>query len=88
MLRDLWLLSVALWKAATGQTRPIGVLTELPFSPGGQDPESAARRALVVAGVSTAPNTIALGIDSERETLLVHQLSRQLPEPPNRCWPI
>lgn len=42
-------------------------------------PEASARRALTEALGSVAPNTIMLGVDSDRGLLLVHQLHRQGP---------
>ena len=65
-------------------------MLEVPFAPGGADPRSAARRALVLAGVTVAPNTLAIRIDSRRSLLQVHRLVPQ-PHPPgggDREWPI
>jgi multisubunit Na+/H+ antiporter MnhE subunit len=47
------------------------------FDAGGKDREDAGRRALAEALGSLAPNTIVIGIDTERKLLLVHQLHRQ-----------
>ena len=44
---------------------------------GGQRPRDAGRRALTEALGSLAPNTIVIGVDPDRELLLVHQLHRQ-----------
>lgn len=62
----------------------------IPFDPGGEDAESAARRALVVAGASLAPNTYVVVIDTERGQLLMHQLVPTA-QPPGRGdpeWPL
>jgi hypothetical protein len=57
--------------------RSRGVLRAIPFEHGTtQAPRDAGRRALVEALGSLAPNTIVVGIDPERELLLVHQLER------------
>jgi hypothetical protein len=42
----------------------------------GEQPEDIGRRALSEALGSLAPNTIVIGVDTERELLLVHQLHR------------
>jgi multisubunit Na+/H+ antiporter MnhE subunit len=44
------------------------------LDPGGDDAQSAARRALIVASLSLAPNTYVVGIDEEEGLILVHQL--------------
>ena len=36
--------------------------------------EARTRRALLVAGKSVAPNTFVLGLDAERDVMVVHQL--------------
>jgi hypothetical protein len=45
----------------------------VPFS-GGEEPIDRGRRALTESMGSFAPNTIVIGVDAERELLLVHQL--------------
>jgi hypothetical protein len=42
-----------------------------------ETPQGAGRRAMSEAFGSLAPNTVVLGIDTERELLLVHQLRKQ-----------
>jgi multisubunit Na+/H+ antiporter MnhE subunit len=42
--------------------------------------ESATKRALLIAGRSFPPNTYVLGIDPERESMLVHELIAEEPE--------
>ena len=56
----------AAWSAILG--RPIsGQLVRVPFRPGSPDnPDDAARRALVVFGISLAPNTVVVRIDQAR----------------------
>jgi hypothetical protein len=64
-----------------------GSESRVPFDPGGPDARSAARRALVVTGVSLPPNSLVLEV--EPDALLVHQLE---PAPPpghgDREWPL
>jgi multisubunit Na+/H+ antiporter MnhE subunit len=66
-----------------------GAFHSIPFDPGGDDPTSAARRALVIAGLSVAPNTFVVDIEPERGTILIHQLTgRGPPDEGDRKWPI
>ena len=75
IVTDTWLLAVALVRHVTG-TRPVrGAFVVVPFRHGDDaDPEDSARRALVVTGLSIAPNSVVVGIDADRDELLVHQL--------------
>jgi multisubunit Na+/H+ antiporter MnhE subunit len=66
--RDLWLLARALVR------RPTGRIVEEPFEATCEDPRSAARRALAVAGGTLAPNAIVVGIDPDRGVLVRHEL--------------
>jgi multisubunit Na+/H+ antiporter MnhE subunit len=66
--RDLVALAAALVR------RPAGRIVEEPFEATGEDPRSAARRALAVAGGSLAPNTIVVGIDADRGVIVRHEL--------------
>lgn len=54
--------------------RPQGRIVEEQFSATGEDPESAARRALAIAGGTLAPNSIVVGIDADRGVLMRHEL--------------
>jgi multisubunit Na+/H+ antiporter MnhE subunit len=77
VLRDCWLLAVALWRHCTG--RPVrGVFRVVPFPTEADDARSAGRRALVTTLVSVAPNTVVVGVEGAEGELLVHQL---VPEP-------
>ncbi len=49
-------------------------LRAVPFDVGGDDPESAARRALAVTYTTITPNFIVLGIVAEQGLLLYHQI--------------
>lgn len=53
-----------------------GVFRAVPFEAGGERGGDAGRRALAEALGSLTPNTIVLGVDVERDLLLVHQLHR------------
>ena len=77
VVRDCWLLAVALWGHFTG--RPVrGRFLVVPFPGGADDARSAGRRALVTTLVSVAPNTVVVGIEGAEGEMLVHQL---VPEP-------
>jgi multisubunit Na+/H+ antiporter MnhE subunit len=66
--RDLWALARALVR------RPRGRIVEEPFEATGEDPRSAAQRALAIAGGTLAPNAIVVEIDGERGVLVRHVL--------------
>jgi hypothetical protein len=53
-----------------------GILRQTRFDVGGDDPTSAARRALAIAFGSIAPNSIIIGIDHETGLMLVHLADR------------
>lgn len=48
----------------------------VPFDAGGDDDESAFRRALAVAYTTATPNFVVVGIDRERGLLVYHQIRR------------
>ncbi len=50
-------------------------LRAIPFDGGGDDPESAARRALAIMYTTIPPNFIVVGIDRDKNLMLVHQVS-------------
>jgi multisubunit Na+/H+ antiporter MnhE subunit len=55
--------------------RPLhGRFRTVRFRPAGEGPEAAARRMLAEWGGSLAPNRYVIGIDAERQVLLVHEL--------------
>jgi multisubunit Na+/H+ antiporter MnhE subunit len=84
VLRDTWLLTVALWRHCTGH--PVrGVFRVVPFPSEADDNRSAARRALVTVLASVAPNTVVVGVGGDEGELLVHQLVPQpgSPVPPS-----
>lgn len=49
------------------------------FDAGGDDAESAARRALVVMLTTLPPNFVVLGVDREHDVLVVHQVEKSPP---------
>lgn len=71
--RDLWLLAREAVGAVGGRA-PRGRFRELSFDPGEGGPDDLARHALAEAAGSFSPNTIVIGVDVGRRTLLAHQL--------------
>jgi hypothetical protein len=55
---------------------PIGTFRAVPFK-GGEGARDHGRRALTELFGSLAPNTIVIGVDPDRDLLLVHQLRRE-----------
>lgn len=90
ILADCGIVAVALWRRLVGRHVVSGEFRIVPFDPGGDDAESAARRALVTLGVTLAPNTYVVAVDRERGVLLLHQLvpSAQPPGGGDREWPL
>jgi multisubunit Na+/H+ antiporter MnhE subunit len=74
VLSDTVTVFAALWRRlARGEEPPSG-FRELPARFGDDSDEGVARRVLLVGGRSVAPNTFVLGIDRERDVMIVHQL--------------
>jgi hypothetical protein len=68
--RDLWRLARALPGRGGGRFYAVPATSAI-----ADDPQSAARRVLVQASGSFAPNTYAIGTDYDKGLLLVHQLA-------------
>ncbi len=66
--------------------RSSGRFRAVPFNAGGNHADSAARRALVIAAGSFAPNSFVINVDTD--ALLVHQLKPALELPRDRDWPL
>lgn len=72
--RDTFIVFAALARRlVTGSLPPSG-FKEVPVHAGGDSTEDVTRRALIIGGTSLAPNTFALGIDDERDVMVVHHL--------------
>jgi multisubunit Na+/H+ antiporter MnhE subunit len=75
VLSDTWTLFRALWRQLLFRRRVKGAFLALPFDPGDEDdPYAAGRRALITAAITVTPNTYVVGIDADRNLILVHQL--------------
>lgn len=83
VLADLWRLLVVLVRGH-GARR---AYYELPMQARRRSPDERGRRAVVLAGISVAPNTIALELDPHRGQVLVHQLAAA-PQPTDPQWPL
>lgn len=86
--RWLWLFSWEPWYVLTGSAAIMWALARrlmgkksaaqfrvVPFRAGGNDSESAAQRALALTLTTIPPNFIVVGIDKQRNFMLVHQVS-------------
>jgi len=71
---DLGPLLRALWRRGVRRRDEAGELVELPYAAVEDEPGPAAHRVLTQALGTLAPNTIVVGVDRERRTMLVHQL--------------
>jgi multisubunit Na+/H+ antiporter MnhE subunit len=72
--RDLVIVYAALWRQLAGGQQPDSAFTELPARYGDDSPAGVTRRTLLIGGRSLAPNTFVLGIDAERDVMVVHRL--------------
>ena len=78
---DCGIVLAALWRHITKKEEVNGAFRAFHFPVAGAGGRAAGRRALLNAAISFTPNTYVVGIDEEREQVLVHQL---LPSPRER----
>ena len=74
VLRDMFIVFGALWRLVVHGEQPPSGFRELPTRYGDDSDEGVTRRVLVVGANSLAPNTFVLGIDKDRDAMLVHEL--------------
>jgi len=74
VVRDTVIVYRALWRRLAHGQQPPSAFADLPARYGDDSPEGVTRRVLLVWGTSVAPNTFALGVDSERDVMVVHRL--------------
>jgi multisubunit Na+/H+ antiporter MnhE subunit len=74
VLGDTVLVFRALARQLMGGQEPPSGFRELPVRAGGQSNEAVTRRVLLVGANSLAPNSFVLGIDRDRDVMVVHQL--------------
>lgn len=87
VVRDTVVVSRVVLRALAGGAVADGYL-HVPFEPGGDDPASAARRALAIAGMSTSPNEIVLDVDEQRRMMRVHVLAGTGNRRHSTEWPL
>lgn len=89
-LTDCGVVFAALWRRVVLGDRVEGTFRAISFDPGDDDPRSAARRALLLAGISLPPNSFVVAIDPEAGRLLIHQLvpAARPRGGPNVEWPL
>jgi multisubunit Na+/H+ antiporter MnhE subunit len=74
VIQDTVTVYVALWRRLVHGEQPPSAFVERPARYGDDSPEGLTRRVLLIGGQSLAPNSFALGIDSDRDVMVVHQL--------------
>jgi multisubunit Na+/H+ antiporter MnhE subunit len=74
IVRDLGVVLRALWRRLLCGEEPRSGFVEVPVRPGGDAVDDVTRRALIMVGTSVAPNTLVLGIERDREVMIVHHL--------------
>lgn len=74
VVRDTVVVYRALWRRLVRGEQPASAFLELPVRYGDDGPEGMTRRVLLVGGTSVAPNTFVLGMDKDRDVMVVHRL--------------
>jgi multisubunit Na+/H+ antiporter MnhE subunit len=74
VVRDTVIVYRALWRRLVHGEQPPSAFAEVPARFGDDTPEGVTRRVLLVGGTSVAPNTFALGLDRDRDVMVVHRL--------------
>lgn len=72
--RDTWIVFAALARMLARRQPPHSDFTELPVRYGETSALGQSRRVLLTGGRSLAPNMLVLGIDAERDVMVVHRL--------------
>jgi hypothetical protein len=74
LVRDTGVVFAALWRQLVHGQAPRSGFREEHVRFGGDSLEDKTRRALLVGGKSVAPNTFVLGLDGERDVMVLHHL--------------
>jgi multisubunit Na+/H+ antiporter MnhE subunit len=72
--QDTVIVFAALARTLVTRQPPEGAFRELPASYGDDTPLGVTRRVLLTGAESLAPNKFVLGLDAERDVMVVHQL--------------
>jgi multisubunit Na+/H+ antiporter MnhE subunit len=74
VLIETWIVFAALWRRIARGEEPRSGFVAQPVDYGPDTPEGRMRRALLVGACSLAPNSFALGIDRDRDVMVIHKL--------------
>ncbi|HLH30954.1 MAG TPA: hypothetical protein VKY31_07100 [Terriglobia bacterium] len=74
ILRDTILVFKALLRQLILHKKPQNILRSIPFDSGGHSARSSARRALALFFTTISPNFIVIGIDNDKNSMLIHQV--------------
>jgi len=74
ILVDCFALFAALWGHLAKREPVRGAFRAFRFTSTGDDARAAAKRALITAAITSTPNTYVVGLDRQRQLILVHQL--------------
>jgi multisubunit Na+/H+ antiporter MnhE subunit len=78
---DTAIVFAALWRQLVRGEQPPSGFRQVPVACGSSTAEGETRRVLLVGGKSVAPNSFVLGLDAEREVMVIHQLVVNQGEP-------
>jgi multisubunit Na+/H+ antiporter MnhE subunit len=78
---DTVIVFAALWRRLVRGEEPPSGFRQVPVAYGTDTAEGETRRVLLVGGKSVAPNSFVLGLDAEREVMVIHQLVVNQGEP-------
>jgi multisubunit Na+/H+ antiporter MnhE subunit len=78
---DTAIVFAALWRRLARGEQPPSGFRQVPVAYGSDTAEGETRRVLLVGGKSVAPNSIAAGLDAERDVMVIHQLVVNQGEP-------
>ena len=74
LIRDTAIVFVALWRRLARGEEPASGFRAVPARFGSNTAEGETRRVLLIGARSVAPNSFALGIDPDRDVMIIHQL--------------
>lgn len=81
VVSDTAIVFAALWRRLARGEQPPSGFRQVPVAYGSDTAEGETRRVLLVGGKSVAPNSFVLGLDAERDVMVIHQLVVNQGEP-------
>jgi multisubunit Na+/H+ antiporter MnhE subunit len=81
VVSDMAIVFAALWRRLVRGDQPPSGFRQVPVRYGRDTAEGETRRVLLIGGKSVAPNSFVLGLDAEREVMVIHQLVVNQGEP-------